>query len=72
MNKVRCRFGIRIPIFRNLGVVVIYLPSSILPQINEALIILRSYSGNDADRIVWEHEPVKPSNPGQFFKWHKV
>jgi hypothetical protein len=56
MVKVRCRFGIRVPFLKNLGVIVVYLPFDIAGRVSEAITLLKMNGGKDTDRIVWEVE----------------
>lgn len=59
MVRFRCRFGVRLPFFKNMGVVVFYLPADIAAKVSEAITLLKlNGAGGDVDRIVWEAEPA--------------
>lgn len=59
MKSVRCRFGVRLPFFPNLGVVVFYLPAEIAGRVSEAINLLRLNASGDVSKIVWEAEAVR-------------
>ena len=57
----RIRFGIRIPIFRNLGVIVFYTSAAATVQFSAAVDVIRTVlfnAGIDANSIVFEATPV--------------
>ncbi len=54
MIKMRCRFGVRVPFFKNLGVLVIYLPADVAARVSEAITLLKLNGSGDVDKIVWE------------------
>lgn len=64
MRQNRIRFGIRIPIFRNLGVMVFYAAPAATEQFGAAVEVIRTIlanSGIDGSQIIFEASPV--SNP---------
>jgi len=64
LKHYRVRFGIRVPIFKNLGIIVIKrVPENITGMLSDAITALMVYGssqgwGKDLDRIVYEIEPV--------------
>lgn len=59
MIQFRCRFGIRLPFFANLGIIVFYAPATITAQISEGITGLRLWSAGtkyeeSVKKIVWE------------------
>ena len=61
MRRNRIRFGIRIPIFRNLGVIVFYAAPAATEQFSAAVDVIRTVlinSGIDANSIVFEANPA--------------
>lgn len=58
MVRFRCRFGVRLPFFKNMGVVVFYLPAEIAGRVSEVITLIRANATGDVDRIVWEAEPA--------------
>lgn len=58
----RCRFGVRLPIFKNAGIVVFYAPKTVVDTLTEAIAAVRIYAigtkwERDVEKIVWEAEP---------------
>lgn len=61
MRRNRIRFGIRIPIFKNLGVIVFYAAPEATVQFSAAVDVIRTVlanSGVSADAIVFEANPA--------------
>jgi hypothetical protein len=61
MRKNRITFGIRIPIFKNLGVIVFYAVPSATEQFGAAVEVIRTVmaaSGVSTDGIVFEVRPA--------------
>lgn len=58
----RCRFGVRLPIFKNAGIVVFYAPQGVVDNLSQAIFALKTYAvgtkwERDVEKIVWEAEP---------------
>ena len=62
--KNRIRFGIRVPLFRNLGVMVFYASPEATQQFGAAVDVVRTIlqsSGIDGSQIIFDASPA--SNP---------
>lgn len=61
MRRNRIRFGIRVPIFRNLGVMVFYASPAATEQFGAAVEVIRTIlanSGIDGSQIIFEANPA--------------
>lgn len=54
MTKVRCRFGIRLPFFKNAAIIVFYSPFDVAARVSEAITLIRNNADGDVSKIVWE------------------
>jgi hypothetical protein len=62
MKQYRVRFGIRVPVFKNLGILVLKVDETTLPKVQQAFDILSIVLLNNGieDRLVFEYKEAEP------------
>jgi hypothetical protein len=62
MKQYRVRFGIRVPVFKNIGVLVFHVDEATLPKVRQAFDILSIVLLNNGieDRLVFEYKEAEP------------